>query len=428
MPAGLVSPWEGMDGGSPNQLATAARPDENPWEAMVIDPPVGWWTFPPKAKPLSQLGRAPPPPPLVGPPPALLQTLVYKAPEGTKCRERQREYIDAGLAIPLEFTWYHHKPKKAAHLVRMPEEVGVVERERRTHPAGARPQPSKAASPTTLESPDAARPLAWKAPPDHSEAACPTTTQWEVPPNMAEAASPTILESPEAARPSTQEPPTSSGSDDLMYLLRVQGDLLRDSTCDETMSVTSVATSFDTFMSKAMLRALQNEAAGPSTTLQNEVACLREEDEMVCVNTIPGVDFLRPLPASSSFETPLELTVESISIPTPALSPQSDAIPIPFAKATPDAPFLNADGCVPGKDDMPPLQSEGCAPQDSAETPEGPEPDDVAVPPGLSASSGASLALAGLAMVKSPHNHMPKATLQMKYGLRSFTDQDTRWY
>ena len=188
------------------------------------------------------------PPPLEPPPPALPQTLPYKAPEGTLCRERQREYIDAGLPIPREISWYPHVPKKAPGL--------------RTHPAGARPEPSKAASPSTLESPDAARPLAWKAPPNHDEAASPTTTEWKALPNHSEAASPATL-----------EPPTSSGSDDLLYQLRVQGDLVRDSACDETMSVTSVATSFDTYMSKCrFLSALQNEAACPSATLQNEAA------------------------------------------------------------------------------------------------------------------------------------------------------------
>ena len=155
--------------------------------------------------------------------------------------------------------------------------------------------------------------------------------------------------------------------------------------------------------------------------------CLPEEDEMVCLETISGLSFLPSLPASSSLETPTELTFESIDILTPAASPDSDAVPTAFAKATPDAPFLNADGCVPGKHDKPPLQSGGCAPQDSAETPEGPEPGDVAIPPALSASPDVSLALAREAMLKSGHNLMPKATKQIKLGLRTFEDQDTKW-
>ena len=241
--------------------------------------------------------------------------------------------------------------------------------------------------------------------------------------------------------------PAPLPDNDFMYQLMVQGDLRQDSKCDETMSVTSVATSFDTFMMDSLKRGEKGAKMNLSTILQNEAvrptsefleATLPEEDELVCLDTIPGSAWLTPLPPSSSFETPPELTFESISIPTPAVSPESVAVPTAFARATPDAPLLNSQGCVPGKADIPPLQSEGCVPEDPADGDagsmpessvdfEGLDPDDVAIPPGLSASPDAPLALAGLAMVRSTENQMPKATRQIKYGLRTFKDPNTKW-
>ena len=197
-----------------------------------------------------------------------------------------------------------------------------------------------------------------------------------------------------------------------------------------------------------------NQAVRP--TIDSIEAAIPEE-AAVCLETVSGGIWLPPQQPSSSTETPPESTptvavIDSspITMLTPAVCPESVVVPTdptPFTIATQvvcpessvDTTFLDSTGCVPGKSNMPFLDSTGWVPESSVDTPfldstgseysiEAPEPEEVSIPPQLSASPKADLSLAALAMTKSATNSMPKAERQIAWGLRSWKDDKTQWF
>ena len=126
-----------------------------------------------------------------------------------------------------------------------------------------------------------------------------------------------------------------------------------------------------------------------------------DEDEAVCLNH-PLIETGRMfLPASSS----------------------TDVIPMqtPATQAVTQATRAVSPGCVPGKNDVVPVDPSDSG---SSELIDGPDPEDVAIPSALSVSPTAKLSLAAMALVHSPEAAMPKATKQMDLGIRPREEDD----
>ena len=405
--ASTDNPWAPMVEDIPPQIATAARLD-GPWDSMVGESWAGVpWVLPPTAVPLQH--PLPLDPPVLVPvdgtavcPSPTFTDFPIKAPPGTDCRERQLEFINAGKAVPRQFSWIGTLPRIIADVEPRPGGVGLrrkkserpdkarepawkcppkavgvwTKQERRQHPAGARPDSPEAARPTTLQ-------------------------QSQEIPIIHESIDSTLVTHPAlAVSPESEQPPTTSDSNEFLHQIMVAR-TLQPSECDETASVISAATSFDTHMLLSAKRWSKSKMDA-ATALQHIDS---DEDEAVCLN-YPLIETGRMfLPASSS----------------------TDVIPMqtPATQAVTQATRAVSPGCVPGKNDVVPVDPSDSG---SSELMDGPDPKDVAIPSVLSVSPTTSLSLAAMALVQSPEAQMPKATKQIELGLRPRKeDDDIKW-